>query len=269
METYTPHEMIRLSVIFMIPVGLQTWTWQQCVALSASPLLSSAVCVIVISNAAMPCTELLSQPPCTGVSGSHRDIVHNGQVILTHTLKSFYKANPPNTHLRFNLADRAPKSDWTIQMLSPLTIGLSKMSIILLYRTLVALAVTTLWTVAVTIVTICQYRPVSFYWDEVESFWGNKCIQSVLYYEAETTTTDIILDFTILAMPIPMIWKLRMPVKQKLVVASVVLLDITSPVFIWSLIEASLTVTSACVPTLRPVFDRKLYYQGYDSTKYT
>ena len=45
--------------------------------------------------------------------------------------------------------------------------------------------------------------------------------------------------------------------------------DITSPVLIWSLIEASLIVTSACVPTLRPVFDRKLYYQGYDSTRYT
>ena len=105
-----------------------------------------------------------------------------------------------------------PKSDWTIQMLSPLTFGLSKMSVILLYRTLVALAVTTFWTVAVTIVTICQCHLVSFYWDEFESFWGNKCIQSVLYYEAQTTT-DIILDFTILATPIPMIWKLGMPVK--------------------------------------------------------
>ena len=45
--------------------------------------------------------------------------------------------------------------------------------------------------------------------------------------------------------------------------------DLTSPIFIWNVVEASLTVTSACLPTLRPIFIRKPQYQGYGSSKYS
>ena len=44
--------------------------------------------------------------------------------------------------------------------------------------------------------------------------------------------------------------------------------DLTSPIFIWNLVEASLTVTSACLPTLRPIFTRQSRSQGYGSNKY-
>ena len=106
MATYTPHEIIALSVIFMIlpliAVALRAWAvrirngrftaddyvivaamvWPifaiesqtvitdfnlYSVALSASPSLLSAVCVTAISNTAMPYTELLSQAPYTEV----------------------------------------------------------------------------------------------------------------------------------------------------------------------------------------------------------
>ena len=110
------------------------------------------------------------------------------------------------------------------------------MSVILLCRklfavavfkipSLVALAVTTSWTFVFTIVTICQCRPVSMYWDGLESLGGNKCIQIIPFYETQAVT-DIILDFAILILPIPMIWNLQMPVKQKLAVASVFLLGL-------------------------------------------
>ena len=114
--------------------------------------------------------------------------------------------------------------------------GLSKISVILLYRkifavpvfkipSLIALAVTISWTVAFTIATICQCHPVSLYWTELEFLWGNRCIHIIPFYEAQAIT-DIIIDFTILTMPIPMIWNLQVSLKQKLAVASMFLLGL-------------------------------------------
>ncbi|CAJ2505648.1 Uu.00g130420.m01.CDS01 [Anthostomella pinea] len=98
-----------------------------------------------------------------------------------------------------------------------------------------------------------------------------------------TAITNMIMDITILTLPMPFVWRLNMSTRQKLAVSSIFLLgafvigisiariyffyqstdsyanalDITvniAPNLYWTELEASIAIVSACLPTLRPLF---------------
>ena len=109
------------------------------------------------------------------------------------------------------------------------------------------------------------------------------CVHLLSFYYGNSIT-DLLTDVMVLVLPLPMIARLQMPLKQKMAVAGMFLLgtlvcvtsavrlgvfltllpefpkhlsDITyyqAPLGYWSFIEGSLSVVSACLPTLRPLF---------------
>ena len=275
MATYTPQEMIALSVIFMmiplITVVLRAWavrirsarfTADDYVILAALVLAHLSIGISDGIPRLTSSTTVLQYRPL------HRNYLRyvplpidtRRWAILSYFLRrrlrrlwSPSEARPKwsTSHERDDqnilysglsritisfFANGFRKCDWTIQVFSALTVGLSKVSIILLYRkifavrvfripSLIALAITISWTISFVIATICQCHPVSLYWTELELMWGNRCVQIIPFYEAQAIT-DILIDFSILIMPIPMIWNLQMPFKQKLAVASMFLLGL-------------------------------------------
>ncbi|KAJ5245938.1 hypothetical protein N7468_000921 [Penicillium chermesinum] len=106
-------------------------------------------------------------------------------------------------------------------------IGSTKLSLLTLFRgifgiskpfkttTTIMIAVTAAWTVSFFFSNLFTCYPVTAL---VESFYGNKCLDSVAMWYA-SCITDVIIDFIILVMPLPPVYKLQLPLKQRLAVA--------------------------------------------------
>ncbi|KAK1516782.1 uncharacterized protein CCOS01_12331 [Colletotrichum costaricense] len=119
-------------------------------------------------------------------------------------------------------------------------------------------------------------RPLSFYWNQFVGEQG-KCIDINSFYLA-LAIINMVNDIIVLLIPIPQILKLQMSGRKKAAVCSIMLLgsfvcvasivrithlstfsralDITwqmGPVFIWSAIEPSIAIVSACLPHLAPL----------------
>ncbi|KAK1448259.1 hypothetical protein CCUS01_11842 [Colletotrichum cuscutae] len=119
-------------------------------------------------------------------------------------------------------------------------------------------------------------RPLSFYWNQFVGEQG-KCIDINSFYLA-LAIINMVNDIIVLLIPIPQILKLQMSGRKKAAVCSIMLLgsfvcvasivrithlstfsralDITwqmGPVFIWSAIEPSIAIVSACFPHLAPL----------------
>ena len=131
---------------------------------------------------------------------------------------------------------------------------------------------------------IFQCTPIASQWNNLEIRNQGNCVAQKPFYYANSIT-DLILDIFILALPLPMVARLKLPLTQKFAVGGMLLLgvlvcissamrlgvflkfapeipkhieDITyyqAPLGYWSLIEGSLSVVSACLPTLRPLFN--------------
>ncbi|KAJ5836645.1 hypothetical protein N7447_002671 [Penicillium robsamsonii] len=113
--------------------------------------------------------------------------------------------------------------------------------------------------------------PVAKQWDE--SLEGH-CIQTLPFYFA-LGGTSIALDLIIIALPLPVLWKLQLRSKQKALLACLFALGFfvtvvqiiriftvrdlktytdSKNIVIWSCIEVSLGVIIACIPTYGPLF---------------
>ena len=176
-----------------------------------------------------------------GAYGSHQALGPDGRLVWNKTLQTFYKVHtlcPWSHHSETKTLTHINESqcDYMVQVFTSLAVGFSKVSVLLLYRRIfsvrvfktvatIGVAIAIAWTVAFTISTIFQCNPIRLYWTELEFLWGNRCIQIIPFYQAQAIT-DIITDFAILAMPMPMIWKLQLPLKQKLAVAGMFLLGL-------------------------------------------
>ncbi|OLN83274.1 hypothetical protein CCHL11_03007 [Colletotrichum chlorophyti] len=137
----------------------------------------------------------------------------------------------------------------------------------------------------VTMANAC--RPVSFYWNQFIGAPG-KCIDLNTFYLA-LGIINMVNDIVVLLIPIPQILKLNMSGRKKFAVCSIMLLgsfvcvasvvriwyldkfskaqDVTwmmGPVFIWSAIEPSVAIVSACLPHLAPL--RRLVRHRISST---
>ncbi|WYZ40792.1 hypothetical protein EsH8_IV_001133 [Colletotrichum jinshuiense] len=131
-------------------------------------------------------------------------------------------------------------------------------------------------------------KPLSFYWNQFIGEQG-KCIDINTFYLA-LGIINMLNDIIVLMIPIPQILKLQMSAKKKFAVCGIMLLgsfvcvasivriwylnkfskaqDITwmmGPVFIWSAIEPSIAIVSACLPHLAPL--RRLVHHKLSSTQ--
>ena len=186
------------------------------------------------------------------------------------------------------------KTKYADIILEVITYTTAKLSVIYLYRriftfrifrhiTTAALAIVSAWGISFFFVIVFQCTPIASQWNNLEIRNQKNCVAQKPFYYANSIT-DLILDIFILALPLPMVARLQLPLKQKLAVGGMLLLgvlvcvssamrlgvflkfvpeipkhinDITyyqAPLGYWSLIEGSLSVVSACLPTLRPLF---------------
>lgn len=161
-----------------------------------------------------------------------------------------------------------------------------KMSILLQYRriftgvvmqklTLAVLLFEGAWAVTLSVLLPLVCNPVASFWDPESP---GKCLnQLAIWYVM--ASINLVSDFVIFSMPLPVIKKLQLPKKQKILLMGVFCLgfltciisiyriktlkvagDSTDPTWdntgaaVWSFIELSIGVLAACLPTLRPLF---------------
>lgn len=145
----------------------------------------------------------------------------------------------------------------------------------------IAMGITAAWTIAFFFTSLFQCIPVTAI---VEAYYSReKCVNINQFYNAGCIT-DIIVDFLILILPIPMVLRLQLSFRQRLAILGIFLLgtlaaassiarlivylrfdeisvvhpnDRTyymSGIFIVTVVEMDLAIISACLPTLRPLF---------------
>ena len=123
---------------------------------------------------------------------------------------------------------------YALQLLADITLAFTKTSVVLLYRRIftvksfrhiadATIAITTAWGIAFTLVTAFQCTPVSTIWTQFEINYTKYCINQQAFYMA-TAVTDVVIDLFIFSLPIPMVLKLHLPMKQRIAVAGMFLL---------------------------------------------
>ncbi|KAI3328677.1 hypothetical protein F4824DRAFT_482649 [Ustulina deusta] len=212
-----------------------------------------------------------------GGLGSHIRLDAEGNIILDKRLTIFLQ------------------TEFATQLLSVVSLASTKLSIVLFYRrifrgnlfsiiSLILLVVISAWGISFFFATLLECIPTSQAW---ESLYGTPehdkyCYQYLPMFKA-TAISNMIVDIGILSVPIPIVWKLKIPTKQKIAVSVIFLLgafvvgisiariyffyqssasyedalDITvniAPTLYWTELEASIAVISACLPTLKPLF---------------
>ncbi|RDL33849.1 uncharacterized protein BP5553_08217 [Venustampulla echinocandica] len=168
-----------------------------------------------------------------------------------------------------------------------LPITLTKISILLLYKSLfpskeIAIAVYITGAMVLAWATACIFG-VIFSCIPVQGFWDltlhAKCIDSTKFFIGNAIP-NIFTDTCILLIPVKSVWQLQFSKQKKVVVSGMFLLggfvivasilrlvllfneDLKDPTwglvnaFTWSNIEVDIAVLSACLPTLRPLFQK-------------
>ncbi|KAB8215947.1 hypothetical protein BDV33DRAFT_194772 [Aspergillus novoparasiticus] len=188
--------------------------------------------------------------------------------------------DPKKALAKYNRAyETEAKIEFYFQLFMIAAYGFIKSSIILFYRRIfvsntksrfaiisnICLAVTVVWAVAFFLLFLfgCKTK-VYLHWAPIQEV-RDKC-GDPLAAESALVISDLITDLAILLLPFPKIWTLQMALS-----ASVVRLAIYLIVFLvgyeagydpdqtvttmlwWSMIEVSLGLIAACLPTLRPL----------------
>ncbi|KAL7622169.1 hypothetical protein AAE478_007672 [Parahypoxylon ruwenzoriense] len=189
--------------------------------------------------------------------------------------------------------------NYILQLLPLASLGLSKTSVLCLYREIfyayerflvvntILIVTVVAWAVSFFFATLFQCKNPATLWTTFE-YARTNCVDTIPFYYA-VSITGFITDLLILASPLPIIQKLQMPLKNRIAVAGILLLgavvcgagiarfvtfiDIgrgifanindltyfTTPVFAWTMIESSLAVVGANLPLLRPLLHKKTY----------
>ncbi|MCJ1369110.1 hypothetical protein MMC20_000318 [Loxospora ochrophaea] len=174
---------------------------------------------------------------------------------------------------------------YSTEIVFPWAIGLVKCSVLAFYWRIfhvssirrpifIVLAAVIAWVIAFTMATIFQCTPPHKLW---QSSTPGHCVSKYKYFLG-TAIPEVVTDFVILAMPLPYVWKLQMTLKRKLLLSIVFVLGgfasvssilrlwafvtrnyaspdltyTTANPAIWSCVEASIAITSACLPSIRP-----------------
>lgn len=113
---------------------------------------------------------------------------------------------------------------FVVQILYMPILLMTKLSILLFYRRLspnaqyirivkIVIGLSIAFGIAVTLGDIFQCRPVAFVYDT--SIPGGKCIDQMGFFKS-TAVINIVNDFIVFALPLPTLWRLKMPMAQKL-----------------------------------------------------
>ncbi|KAF2623316.1 hypothetical protein BU25DRAFT_182241 [Macroventuria anomochaeta] len=183
------------------------------------------------------------------------------------------------------------ETKFALNMISIVGLGLIKSSILVMYINIfdvrkfriivyVVLAYVVGWAMSFTFSHLFTCYPITVF---IEPYYGNSCVQTVPMFLA-LLYTDVLADFVILVLPIPMVLSVKLDMKKKLAVIGMLVLgaavcavsvtrviatysiaeeyikhpdDViyyTAPVFFWTNIELSLAIVCACLPTLGPIW---------------
>ncbi|KAH6695753.1 hypothetical protein F5X68DRAFT_272976 [Plectosphaerella plurivora] len=270
---YSKDQMVGLAVGFMIlPTvfyGLRIWARVLINRVTLDDYLAGAALIFTIA-----CCSLQLSAAYLGHLGQHQPQHPDGTAIMDDPGLAFFE-----------------KSKFAMNMLSILGLGLVKSSILVLYFTLFpnrkfrwvvsgVLAYVIVWTISFFFSHLFTCYPVTAF---IDFFQDKKCVNQVAMF-LTVLYTNIIADFTILFLPVPMVISVQMKLSRKLAVLGMLSLgaavcavsvtrvvavyaiakeyvrhpnDIiyyTAPVFFWTNIEMSMAVVCACLPTLRPIW---------------
>lgn len=81
-------------------------------------------------------------------------------------------------------------------------------------------ALVVFWFIACVIVSIAGCQPVSYFWNKLQT---GQCIDEVSFFRGNGIT-NMILDFFVLILPLPMVWRLDLGLRQKLIISGIFLL---------------------------------------------
>lgn len=81
--------------------------------------------------------------------------------------------------------------------------------------------VTALWWVICQFIVIFECSPIHYFWDRMPI--GGQCIDVQRFFTGQSVV-NIITDAVLLALPLPLIWRLQLPLGQKLGLSAVFLL---------------------------------------------
>ncbi|CAL8576045.1 hypothetical protein XPA_001936 [Xanthoria parietina] len=177
------------------------------------------------------------------------------------------------------------------QLSQVLAFGFTKLSVLLFYRRIFQspwlhravwfmVGIDFLWTVGFFFSHVLQCYPISVNWTNLGNIEG-KCLDTNLMYMF-MGWSDVATNVVILALPIPCIWALKMPVAKKAAVCGVFLLGaltvlagigklvvmnnafyhsdsvdftyVLTPLVYFPLVESALGIIGACLPLFRPLF---------------
>lgn len=77
-----------------------------------------------------------------------------------------------------------------------------------------------LWFIACVTISIAGCSPVSYFWNKLQDGY---CIDEVMFFRGNGIT-NMILDFIVLILPLPMAWSLDLGLRQKLVITGIFML---------------------------------------------
>ncbi|KAF7958143.1 hypothetical protein EAE96_003705 [Botrytis aclada] len=168
--------------------------------------------------------------------------------------------------------------------------GMAKTSVLLFYRRIFPsknfhcviwclVAFTICYSSASVLANLFSCRPISASWD-IQYAGTAKCINRPVFYFAQAGL-GIATDFATVIAPLPMMWNLQIPIRQKIGVGGILIMgsfvcvvsiirlkslyvllkgtDLTLDTvdaLLWCVIELNLSIVGGCAPTLRP-FMRK------------
>ncbi|KAL1966804.1 hypothetical protein VTN77DRAFT_3769 [Rasamsonia byssochlamydoides] len=274
LQSYSQSQMIGIGIAFMILpivfVGLRVWAK----AIGRRKLSLDDYLIFVSLAFAVGCAIVQLIAAVDGQLGQHQTDAPDGQPLLDDP--------------RFLTYERCK---FAVLLLSVLGLGCAKVSILLFYRSifstgrfriasLIMLVISISWTISFFFAYLFTCYPIT---PLIEPFYGNHCVDTLPMWYA-SCVSDSIIDILILTLPLPIVIRLHLPWKQKIAVVAMFLLGATvcaisltrmsevfivggeflehyndetyytSPVFFWTTIEMALSVVSACLPTLRPLF---------------
>ncbi|KAK2784250.1 hypothetical protein FQN53_008690 [Emmonsiellopsis sp. PD_33] len=189
---------------------------------------------------------------------------------------------------------------WAMQMLLVVVMLLVKLSILMSYirfaastfrfAVWVTMAIVLAWGIAFILVMLLACRPLPAYWDwSLPGTCTDEAMRTLAF-----TTTNIITDGMVLVLPIPTFWKLRLPLRERIVLIVLMSLGLIAcaasiirtwyaklvfeisydstwdgyNIWLWVLVELNLAVICASVPCLRPLALRYFPGLGFKASNY-
>ncbi|KAL2842380.1 hypothetical protein BJY01DRAFT_264497 [Aspergillus pseudoustus] len=163
----------------------------------------------------------------------------------------------------------------------PFTVTPAKLSILLFYvRIFETRSFKTLSYIVGSLVLVFRCSPVQYTWNK--NIVGGSCFNQQAFYRY-VSLPNILTDFVILVMPMPLVWKLQTRLTHKLALTGVFLLGglglvtsilrmviffqesaLTDPTWtsvnlgIWTVLEGGIIIVAACLPSIWPLIVRFL-----------